>query len=147
MRAAGIAGALVLAGCIGTNPRWNRPDGSVATVADDGTETTAAGTDTDDGESSTTGDDRPEATSSDASATSSDDGDGPVATNDDGAEDGGGAPACPPEQQLCAGICAEIDHDKHACGSDCVDCTPLYGNNARCVHGACAPHGDGGDGD
>lgn len=138
----------MLAGCVGTNPDWNPPDGGVVTVADasadDGQRGASTSTSTDASE------DPPESTSDDGGGTSTSESGPPDASTDEGAgevtDDGAPAP-CATGQQLCAGICAEIDHDKHACGEACVDCTERYGNNAMCVQGECAPHGSGGGGD
>jgi len=180
MRPAVAAGVLALVGCIGSNPEWNRPDGSVVTVGD---ASTGGGSNADSGGAATTvltsapssdpsdgpSDEGPHesvegATGSGSTTTtgtpsSAEAGDDTIATgppSDDGADgvttdgrppsDDPPPPPCAPDEQLCAGVCTEIDHDKHACGRDCIDCTELYGNTARCEDGECEPH-DGGGGE
>lgn len=145
MRRVGVASALVLAGCIATNPSWDSPVSGVVTVANESTETTG---DERGGSGSTSSAESGPDTSSDATS-SSGPGEEPMSSDDGAAEvtDDGAPPPCAAGLQLCAGICAEIDHDKHACGEACVDCTARYGNNAMCVHGECAPHDSGGGDD
>ena len=184
MRPAVAASVLALVGCIGSNPEWNRPDGSVVTVGD---ASTGGGSNADSRGAGTTvltsapssdpSDDGPhesvegatESGSTGGGTTgappSAEAGDDTIATSppsDDGADgvsaddgrrpsetsgDDPPPPACAPDEQLCAGVCTEIDHDKHACGPECIDCTELYGNTAQCHDGECEPHDGHGDGD
>jgi hypothetical protein len=58
-----------------------------------------------------------------------------------------GASGCPTGEQVCDGACVDISSDKHACGFYCVDCTVLFGNNAKCDSGFCHAHGGGGNDD
>lgn len=182
MRPAIGASVVALVGCIGTNPEWNTPHGSVVGSGDTSTGSTsgshnrggetmvltsAPSSDPSDGHSDDGSDEAPAGTSGNGSTTgtspaasSSDGGDTATvpdeggadgAPTDDGAppsESGGDPPPppCAPNEQLCAGVCTEIDHDKHACGPDCIDCTDLYGNTAKCEDGECEPHGGHGDG-
>jgi hypothetical protein len=137
----GMCGLLALVGgCIGENPRWDEP-----VVA---SETTAAGDDADTSEGVRGGDD------ADVDSTSG----GTVAPDDsesstsEGAETTGApttddGPICGLEQVMCDGECRDVQTDKHYCGVDCVDCTPRFGNNARCEEGMCGPHDGGGDDD
>jgi hypothetical protein len=74
---------------------------------------------------------------------SSDDG----SSDDDGSSSTTGLAGCAIGLDLCDGICVDIDIDKHACGIACIDCTEIYGNDARCVDGECEPHDDHGDDD
>lgn len=201
MRRAGAASVLALVGCMGTNPAWDKPDGSVVTGGETSTTsessadsrgaattvpTSASASDPGSGDS----DDAPAAsvegtagegsTNETSGATSSpvggetstttapsdggadedgadgvtgepsppsDSGDDPPPA-DDGADDDPPPPPCAANEQLCEGVCREIDHDKHWCGPDCIDCTDLYGNHAKCEDGECEPHdhGDGGEG-
>jgi hypothetical protein len=148
IRLVGLASTLVLVGCIGSNPEWNRPDGGVVTEADDGGVATRAG----EASTQTSNDDPPdEDTSGDEEegSSSTETGEEPVSTTEPSEEDGGeatdeGPPTCPDAWQICAGVCVEIEIDKHACGEDCIDCTELYGDNAQCDEGECEPHDDGG---
>jgi hypothetical protein len=123
-------GLLLVAGCIGTNPRW---DGASASGGDDDG---AASTPSDDGgtDESTTGD---ESSSGLESSWTGDADDGPM---------------CPGDDMLCDGMCKNVQGDKKACGADCVDCTALFDDDkAACVEGVCqAPDdnsGPGGDDD
>ncbi|HWB77669.1 MAG TPA: hypothetical protein VG755_22035 [Nannocystaceae bacterium] len=139
MRPAAVASALLLVGCVGTNPEWNRPDGSVVTdAADDVPQPEGR-----DGESSSTTSSSPP----DDASSSGDESSETSSTSSSGApdapSDGGAPPPCLPNQQICNGVCTEIDHDKHGCGVDCIDCTARFGNNAMCNDGTCEPH-DGG---
>jgi hypothetical protein len=139
-----------LIACVATNPAWDGPavsddesgssgdriatgeHGSSAgsTVADDaGTDETTAPDETTVGETTVlpmegdTGSGSGDATSSES-----------------------GGVGCAHGEWVCHGECVDASRDKRACGFFCVDCTALFGNNARCELGSCRPHG-GGDGD
>jgi hypothetical protein len=121
---------LLVAGCIGTNPRW---DGVSASGDDDDG---AASAPSDDGgpDESTTGD---ESSSGLESSWSGDDSSSSaMASADDG-------PMCPGDDMLCNGMCKNVQGDKKACGADCVDCTVLLDDDkATCVEGVCHPDDD-----
>ncbi|MBC8070826.1 MAG: hypothetical protein IAG13_21040 [Deltaproteobacteria bacterium] len=58
-----------------------------------------------------------------------------------------GPVGCAEGEHLCGGQCVDPNNDKRACGLACVDCTELFGNNARCELGICHAHGGDDDGD
>ena len=107
-------GVLLVAGCIGTNPRWDGvsasgdddDDGAASAPSDDGgTDESTTGDESSSGlESSWTGDD-----SSSSAMPSADDG-----------------PVCPGDDLVCDGECKNVQGDKHACGADGVDCIALF---------------------
>ena len=115
--------SLCFGGCVGTNPDWDEPD-DVPKHGDDGTESSSTG------DSSTGG-------SSDGGA--SDEGIDPGETDAGSTSSGGMAPICPDGEAMCMGECKDIASDKKACGLECIDCTTLYGNMARCREGVCGP--------
>jgi hypothetical protein len=44
-----------------------------------------------------------------------------------------------PWMQLCAEGCTDTREDPAGCGVECVDCRVMYGQDARCETGICAP--------
>jgi hypothetical protein len=133
--ARGVANLVVLAlvGCVGENPDWDRRTTEMSGSPTDGADTQA--------DSST------ESSSTDASESSG----APEGTSDGtsvGTSDGtstepttGEGPSCAAPAQLCNGVCSEMWKDKHACGPECIDCTELHGNTAKCKEGVCDPPG------
>jgi hypothetical protein len=132
-----VAGTVAwLAGCVATNPYWDRPtaESSVDDAGDGDPYDDDDGAA--DGDASTAGIDDLEPTT----------GVGEDATS--GSPNGGDttgppAPVCEDHQALSAGECTDIWKDKHACGLDCIDCTVRFGNDARCTEGVCEPKPEG----
>lgn len=127
----------VLTGCVGQNPYWDgsgEAEPSHGVPAEDGnsaTDADASEENSGDSMSSLDGD-------ADEGATSMESEEG----QDDSAVDTSGdddASSCESGFALCAGECTDIASDKHACGTDCVDCTDVFENKARCVDGQCMP--------
>lgn len=143
-RVVAVASLLANCACIAANPQWDRPNGSVVTGGDsEGSSQpmTSAPSHDDDSEE--------ESDTSEGGTTTSTGGGGDDETA--GPDDGTSGsttttppPGCPPGEQLCGVECFDVDQEKHACGTACIDCTQLYGDNARCDHGECEAHEDGG---
>ena len=135
----GIAAALGLClapACVGTNPWWDRPEDAETSG---GTSDGGAGESED--ESETSGPGRGVVDDGEVGDETTTDTGGDDTTTDTGGEsEGPTPPVCEDHQAVCAGECKNIDKDKHACGIDCVDCTTLFGDDARCKQGACEPH-------
>ena len=129
-------GLWLVAGCIGTNPRWD----GVSASGDDDDGAASAPSDDSDADESTTGD---ESSSGLESSWTGDDSSSSAMPN---ADDG---PMCPGDDMLCDGMCKNVQGDKKACGADCVDCTVLFDDDkAACVEGVChAPDDNSGPGD
>lgn len=127
---------LFVAGCIGTNPRWDevetgRDDDGAASAHDDD-----AGTD--DG---TTADDASTSGIAESSWTGDGSSSSAMATADDG------PPTCPGDDLLCDGVCKNVQKDKHACGAECTDCVVLFDDDkATCIEGECHEPDDDDDG-
>lgn len=153
-----IGMVMLAAGCIGTNPRWDGPGDE--SIADDGDTTGARGaTGGTDGASTESGipelDDAAgaesnmnESSTTESSTTGSSTMDEAGGESSSGESTGAPAPACPGMEIVCDGECHDVASDKRACGLDCIDCTELFGNQAKCEVGQCVdPDGDEGGGD
>jgi len=117
--------------CVGTNPRWDPPD-----ETSDATPTGTAG-DAGDGDASSEASVVGASSGVDDPTTGGDAADGTSTSASD-------VPECPEDEALCAGACTKIAEEKKACGTECIDCTTLYGDDARCREGVCEPK-DGDD--
>jgi hypothetical protein len=129
--------ALLGAGCVGTNPRWDEPD--------DGDDEAAVGTsdaDTDAGTTTEDASDDDEASSgiAESSWTGTDESSSGSPSADDG-------PVCEDGESVCAGECKDTSRDRKACGAACIDCTELYDKDATCEAGECRPDSSGPGGD
>jgi hypothetical protein len=132
LRSSACAVLCVSAACVGTNPDWDRP-ADVAKNAEESGESGGSQSESE-SESEATGD-----------ASSGAPGDEDESTTDGSTSDGGSsddAPACEPGRAICAGECTDIATEKKACGIDCIDCTTIYGSDARCKGGVCEPKDD-----
>ena len=132
--------AVLTAGCIATNPRWDRPDeagdDAASSADDDAGETTGHGI---------TGGDEASSSGLESSWTGSGDesSSGSMPSGDDG-------PACEDGKTSCGGECKDTSKDRRACGPACLDCTQeLDSEDAVCEQGECRSDnsGPGGDGD
>lgn len=166
MRRAVLVVAWLACGCPGVNPEWDGPvpvssEPHVGETSDvDPSETSASSssaasssavesgaaesetTSENENENESTGDSTSAPVEpSTGDATSS--GPGPAMES---SSEGPPPPMCPMNQTLCGDECKDTMHDKKACGPDCVDCTDLYDNHARCEEGECQPEeGKAGD--
>lgn len=124
---------LLVAACVGTNPRW---DGVEAGGDDDGAASTAEDDAADDGSSS--GDSTAGESSGLAESTwiGDESSSSPMADDD-------AMPACPGDDLRCDGECKNVQKDKHACGPECTDCVALFDDDkATCVDSVCVDSDD-----
>lgn len=128
--------------CVATNPAWDGPP-----VADDGTGTSGDRiATTEDSSAGTTQGDATGAEETTGSLESTDAGTALTSESSAGDETTTTGPVgCAPGERLCDDQCVDPYTDKHACGFACVDCTVLFGNNAKCELGLCRAHGGSGD--
>lgn len=153
-RRLGVTFVALLPGCVGVNPEWDAPAEATIAEAD---ATTAPDRE---GETGTSSSDEPASGLSSGVDGGTTDGGGSTSTDaetsgtlpsdgtGDGSSDGSsddtsdGGPACPPGEQLCGDACTDVSSDRHNCGAQCLNCTPMLGPDAVCIDGVCRP-GDG----
>jgi hypothetical protein len=141
LRRSGSAVICLLAACVGTNPRWDRPDDDIPKNAEESTGGAADGS-TDVGGDGSDDDGETGASEGDVSSGSSgatDEGSSSAGPMTDATTEGDEPPSCEAGHAICAGECTDTATDKHACGVECIDCTIRYGNMARCRDGVCGP--------